>query len=116
AIIERKPGARFGVLTVGGCDLAVREALELLEAKGETADFCRVRGFPFGGEVEAFLRDHEVVYVVEQNRDGQLRTLLINETASPKEKLKSVLAYGGFPLQAKQVVDGIWVQRQGGQP
>jgi 2-oxoglutarate ferredoxin oxidoreductase subunit alpha len=107
ALVERRKGATFGVVTVGGCDLAVREALELLEARGLSGDFLRVRGFPFGQEVEQFLREHEVVYVVEQNRDAQLRALLVLETGAPKEKLRSVLAYGGFPLQAAQVVRGI---------
>jgi len=112
AIVETRPGATFGVITVGGCDLAVREALELLEAKGHKGDFLRVRGFPFGDEVEAFLRDHDLVYVVEQNRDAQLRSLLLLETPVPKDKLRSIRAYGGFPLQAAQVVLG--VERGGG--
>jgi 2-oxoglutarate/2-oxoacid ferredoxin oxidoreductase subunit alpha len=95
------------VLTIGGCDMAVREALEVLEARGRRGDFLRVRGFPFGEEVERFLAEHEVVYVVEQNRDAQLRSLLLLETKTPKEKLRSIRAYGGFPLQASQVVKGV---------
>jgi len=67
----------------------------------------RVRGFPFGGNVEEFLRAHETIYVVEQNRDAQLRTLLVNETGIDKARLRSVLAYGGFPLSAHHVVDGV---------
>ena len=103
----KRPGATFGVLTIGGCDMAVREALEVLEEKGLKGDFLRVRGFPFGEEVERFLQAHSVVYVVEQNRDAQLRSLLLLETSVPKDKLRSIRAYGGFPLQAKQVVRGI---------
>jgi 2-oxoglutarate ferredoxin oxidoreductase subunit alpha len=114
AVIERRRDATFGVVTVGGCDLAVREALEKLEELGLRADYCRVRGFPFGDEVEAFLREHDPVFVVEQNRDAQLRSLLALETGAPKEKLRSVLAYGGFPLQAAQVMDGIRASLQGG--
>ena len=107
AIIERRAGATFGIVTVGGCDLAVREALAELERRGVKGDYLRVRGFPFGDEVERFLAAHEVVYVVEQNRDGQLRSLLVLETDAPKKKLRSIRAYGGFPLQASQVIDGI---------
>ncbi|WP_394836727.1 2-oxoacid:acceptor oxidoreductase subunit alpha [Pendulispora rubella] len=107
AIIEKRPEATFGVVTVGGCDPAVREALETLEERGVHGDFLRVRAFPFGDEVEAFLAEHEIVYVVEQNRDAQLRSLLILETSVPKEKLRSITAYGGFPLQAHQVIEGI---------
>jgi 2-oxoglutarate ferredoxin oxidoreductase subunit alpha len=112
-IVEKRPGATFGVLTVGGCDLAVREALEALDARGIRGDFMRVRAFPFTDEVEAFLREHDRVYVVEQNRDAQLRTLLTVETPVPKEKLRSVIAYGGFPLQADQVIESITSQERG---
>jgi 2-oxoglutarate/2-oxoacid ferredoxin oxidoreductase subunit alpha len=110
AVIEKREGATFGVLTVGGCDLAVREALGELAAQGLPADYCRVRGFPFGAEVETFLAEHTVVFVVEQNRDAQLRSLLVLETAVPKEKLRSILAFGGFPLQSAQVIKGVTAQ------
>jgi 2-oxoglutarate ferredoxin oxidoreductase subunit alpha len=113
AVIEKHEGAKFGVLTVGGCDLATREGLEILRERGIVADYCRVRGFPFGEEVEAFLAEHDRVYVVEQNRDAQLRSLLVLETPAPKDKLRSVLAFGGFPLQAKQVVEGVTRQEAG---
>jgi 2-oxoglutarate ferredoxin oxidoreductase subunit alpha len=114
AVIERRRDSTFGVVTVGGCDLAVREALERLEDIGLRADYCRVRGFPFGDEIEEFMHGHNPVFVIEQNRDAQLRSLLTLETSVPKEKLRSVLAYGGFPLQAAQVVDGIRAQLQEG--
>jgi 2-oxoglutarate ferredoxin oxidoreductase subunit alpha len=107
AVLERRDGASFGVLALGGCDLAVKEALSALEARGLRADYLRVRGFPFGAEVESFLREHDPVFVVEQNRDAQLLSLLTLETSVPKEKLRSVRAYGGFPLQASQVIHGI---------
>ncbi len=109
-VIERRSGASFGVVSVGGCDLAVREAMEKLEGRGVRGDYLRVRGFPFGADVEAFLREHELVFVVEQNRDAQLMSLLTLETPVPKEKLRSVRAYGGFPLQAAQVIKGIEAQ------
>ena len=107
AIIERREKSTFGVVTIGGCDLAVREGLEQLASAGLRGDYLRVRGFPFGEEVEEFLHAHEVVFVIEQNRDAQLKSLLVLETAVPKEKLRSVLAYGGFPLQAHQVFAGV---------
>jgi 2-oxoglutarate ferredoxin oxidoreductase subunit alpha len=110
AIIERRKKATFGVITVGGCDLAVREALEELARSGVRGDYLRVRGFPFGDEVEAFLHEHARIFVVEQNRDAQLKALLVLETPVPKEKLFSVRAYGGFPLQASQVVEQIMAE------
>jgi 2-oxoglutarate/2-oxoacid ferredoxin oxidoreductase subunit alpha len=110
AVVEKRIDSTFGVVSIGGCDLAVREAMEELAERGHRGDYLRVRGFPFGDEVQAFLAAHETVFVIEQNRDAQLRSLLILETGSPKEKLRSVLAYGGFPLQANQVVEGITSQ------
>ncbi len=107
AVIERRAGARFGVITLGGCDSAVREGLDILERRGIAADYMRIRAFPFGADVEAFLREHPFCFVVEQNRDAQLRSLLIIETAVPKEKLRPVLVYSGFPLSARHVVDGV---------
>ena len=71
------------------------------------ADYLRIRGFPFHASVEAFIREHEFCYVVEQNRDAQLRALLLLETDAPKERLRSLLVYGGFPLSARHVVDHI---------
>jgi 2-oxoglutarate ferredoxin oxidoreductase subunit alpha len=109
-LVIKRPGARIGIVTVGGCDLAVREGLELLAERGIEADFMRVRGFPFDGGVEAFLQEHDFNFVVEQNRDAQLRSLLTLETGIAKEKLRSVLVYGGFPLSAKHVVEGITSQ------
>jgi 2-oxoglutarate ferredoxin oxidoreductase subunit alpha len=99
--------SRIGVLTIGGCDLAVREALYVLRERDIAADFMRVRGFPFHTAVKQFLAEHDTVFVVEQNRDAQLRSLLTLETDVEKEKLRSILVYGGFPLSAKSVVDGV---------
>ena len=98
---------RIGVVTLGGCDAAVTEALELLAQTGVDADYMRVRGFPFHESVDVFLAEHDVCFVVEQNRDAQLRSLLELETSVPRQKLRSVLVYGGFPLSAKHVVEGI---------
>jgi 2-oxoglutarate/2-oxoacid ferredoxin oxidoreductase subunit alpha len=106
-VIEDSAHAPLGILTLGSCELAVLEAIGLLAERGVVADYMRVRGFPFGAAVRAFLDTHETIVVVEQNRDAQLRTLLTLETPVPKEKLESVLVYGGFPLSAEDVVDGV---------
>jgi 2-oxoglutarate ferredoxin oxidoreductase subunit alpha len=111
-IVEKRAGATFGVVTVGGCDLAVREALEGLAKKGLNADYLRVRAFPFSDEVGAFLASHDRIFVVEQNRDAQLRSLLVLETTVPKEKLRSVLAWSGFPMQASFVAESIAAQME----
>jgi 2-oxoglutarate ferredoxin oxidoreductase subunit alpha len=105
--IQTVENPRFGVVTMGGCDLAVREALIVLAAQGIHADFMRICGFPFPKSIEAFLNRHEFNFIVEQNRDGQLTSLLTLETGVAKSKLRSVLFYGGFPLSARNVVDEI---------
>jgi 2-oxoglutarate ferredoxin oxidoreductase subunit alpha len=106
-VIERRGTARMGVVTVGGCDPAVREALTVLEERGIAADYMRVRGFPFDKPIRDFLEDHDICFVVEQNRDAQLRALLILEAGGSPNRLRSILAYGGYPLSAQHVVDGV---------
>jgi len=105
-----REGAVIGLITLGGCDQAVREAAGLLPEYGVAADVMRIRGFPFDSSVERFIEEHDVCFVVEQNRDGQLRSLLTLETGAPKEKLRSLLIYGGFPLSAGHVIEGITSQ------
>jgi 2-oxoglutarate ferredoxin oxidoreductase subunit alpha len=112
-IIQIREGAKVGVVSLGGCDPAVREGVDLLAGKGIACDYMRLRGFPFDTVVEEFLNGHEVNFIIEQNRDGQLRTLLVAETNVPKEKLRSLLVYGGFPLSARHVVDGVTEKLKG---
>jgi 2-oxoglutarate ferredoxin oxidoreductase subunit alpha len=108
--VQNGTGAKFGVIAIGSCDPAVREAVELLEGRDVRLDYLRIRGFPFHPSVEEFLYAHEITFIVEQNRDAQLRSLLTLETCVPKNRLRSVLAYGGFPLSARTVVDGVLKQ------
>lgn len=109
-IVEQHEGATVGIITLGSCDLAVREAIDDLAERGVVADFMRVRGFPFVEDVRAFVEGHQRCFVVEQNRGAQLRSLISIETGAPIEHMSSVLAYGGFPLSAKQVVDSVLTQ------
>jgi 2-oxoglutarate ferredoxin oxidoreductase subunit alpha len=106
-IIQRREGATVGVITIGGCDPAVREALDILADMGRPMNFMRIRAFPFHQKVEDFLAGHDYCYVVEQNRDGQMCTLLTIETPVSKDKIRPVLIYSGFPLSAKHVIDVI---------
>lgn len=105
--LDEQPDPGFGIVSIGGCHEAVREALHRLRANGITADYMRVRGFPFGSAVRAFMAKHRRCFVVEQNRDAQLRTLLAIETGTPLQRLIPVLEYGGLPLTAGFVVDAI---------
>ena len=107
-VVRRCDGpASRAIISVGGCDGAVIEAMDQLSAKGVNLNYLRVRGFPFNAEVEAFIAEHDEVFVVEQNRDAQLRTLLINETDAPKDKLVPVLDYAGMAANPKFIVEGI---------
>ncbi len=107
ALISRTPGATMGLVTVGGCDAACREAVHRLAEDGIPLDYMRIRAFPFGEEVEAFLWEHGTNFVVEQNRDAQLEHLLIAETDVTKDRLASVRRYGGLPLSAIHVVEDV---------
>ena len=106
--VLRSPGKTdVGLIAVGSSDGAVNEALDLLKAQGVMLDYLRIRAFPFGAEVEKFLAEHKTVFVVEQNRDAQLKSLLTLETAVEKSKLKSLLHYSGLPVSSKFIVDGV---------
>ena len=102
-----KGNSEVGIVSLGSCDGAIREALDLLGRQKIEVDYLRVKAFPFNNEVEAFLKAHSMIFVVEQNRDAQLKSLLTLETAVEKSKLLSILCYSGFPITAQPVVDGI---------
>jgi 2-oxoglutarate ferredoxin oxidoreductase subunit alpha len=91
----------YGVIYYGSTSPAMDEALATLEAKGLQVDALRVRAFPFAGEVFDFIAGHELVFVVEQNRDAQLRALLINEGGVDPARLVKVLNYDGSPITAR---------------
>ncbi|HUO83365.1 MAG TPA: 2-oxoacid:acceptor oxidoreductase subunit alpha [Gammaproteobacteria bacterium] len=106
-VVQSAPGARAGIVSVGSCDEAVREALGVLAARGVVLDYLRVRAFPFNGAVQEFLDAHDEIFVVEQNRDAQLRSLLTLETNVDKRRLVPVLHYDGLPLHADFIVQAI---------
>src|SRR3984957_5536548 len=102
-----KGNSAVGIISIGSCDGAIREALDVLKHQKIEVDYLRVRAFPFNSEVEAFLKSHTTIFVVEQNRDAQLKSLLTLETAVEKAKLFSILSYSGLPISAQPIVDGI---------
>ncbi len=89
-----------GVIYYGTTSLPMPEALEQLSADGITIDTCRIRAFPFGDEVAEFVDSHELIFVVEQNRDAQMRKLLINENEFSPRKLVAVTYYAGLSISA----------------
>jgi 2-oxoglutarate ferredoxin oxidoreductase subunit alpha len=92
-----------GVLFFGTSADATREALDMLSGEGIHLDAMRIRAFPFSREVEDFIANHERVFVVEQNRDGQLRKLLIIECEIDPKKLALVRHYNGMPITARNI-------------
>jgi 2-oxoglutarate ferredoxin oxidoreductase subunit alpha len=94
-------------VSIGGCHAAVLEAVEVLRASGMSVDYMRIRAFPFATGVAEFLNAHERLFVVEQNRDGQLRSLLAIETGVARDRMMSVLDFGGLPLTAPIVVRAV---------
>jgi 2-oxoglutarate ferredoxin oxidoreductase subunit alpha len=111
--IITQDGASVGIVTIGGCRGAVLEGLDRLKEQGMALDYMRVRGFPFGKTVREFLARHDRHVVIEQNRDAQLRSLLILETGTAPDRLLSVREYGGLPLGTNQVIEGIQSVLQG---
>ena len=112
AIIESGANQELGIVTLGSGDAPVREAIARLAARGLKIDYMRVRGFPFGSEVEQFLNEHKMNFIVEQNRDAQLRALLTLETGVAKSCMRSILHYNGMPLSAGYVIDGVMAEVQ----
>jgi 2-oxoglutarate ferredoxin oxidoreductase subunit alpha len=98
---------RFGALYFGSTSLAMSEALEALEARGIHLDTMRVRAFPFHDDILDFIASHDRVFVVEQNRDAQLRTLLISEGDIDPARLVPILHYDGTPITARFIVKAI---------
>jgi 2-oxoglutarate ferredoxin oxidoreductase subunit alpha len=107
--IERKGkrASSTGILYYGSTTPAMHEALDALEKTGYHFDAMRVRAFPFGEEVHDFIRRHDEVLVVEQNRDAQLRTLLTTEGGHDPARLVPILFYEGSPITARFLVDAI---------
>ena len=102
-IATRDPRSRVGVIYFGSTRPAVLEALDELEADGIRVNAMRLKGFPFSDEVKAFCDAHDRVFVVEQNRDAQMRSLLMLEAGVNGDKLIATLNFDGMPLTAEFV-------------
>ena len=107
AVIDATAGSDIGIVSLGSCDGAIREAIDVLKTHGVGVNYMRVRSFPFTEDVERFLSSHRVLFVVEQNRDAQFRSLLTLETAVEKSKLRSLLHYNGLPISSSFIVEGV---------
>jgi len=104
---DAKEPTRFGAIYFGSSSLAMEEALDALEARGIHLDTLRIRAFPFHDDVFDFIGNHERVFVVEQNRDKQMRTLLTTELEIDPARLVPILHYDGTPITARFIVKAI---------
>jgi len=111
-IIDATAGGKIGLVSLGSCDGAIHEAIDILKTHGVGLNYMRVRSFPFTEDVEKFLAAHELLFVVEQNRDAQFRALLTLETAVDKSKLRSLLHYSGLPISSEFIVEGVLAELQ----
>ena len=115
--VHRRANARMALIGLGSPHRAILEAVDRLEERGLPMDYMRIRGFPFAPEVKDFLLAYDRVFVVEQNRDSQLRSMLILETDVAPERLKPVVLYSGLPMSARHVIEGVMshlAKRNGG--
>jgi 2-oxoglutarate ferredoxin oxidoreductase subunit alpha len=102
-------------VSIGSCDGAVNEALARLKEKNVGLNYCRVKAFPFSNAVRDFIDKHDQVYVIEQNRDAQLRSLLTLDLDLDPGKLIPMLHYNGMPISADFVVKGVLAEMAKGQ-
>ena len=101
------PPSKFGVIYYGSTSPAMAEAFDALKSGGINIDGLRIRAFPFTDEVDDFITTHEHVFIVEQNRDAQMRTLLVNELGLDPAKFTPVLHYDGTPITARFIASEI---------
>jgi 2-oxoglutarate ferredoxin oxidoreductase subunit alpha len=113
-IIERTPKADLAIVSLGSCHGAIQETRDRLAEKGLASDYLRIRAFPFCDDVRSFIDSHPRVFVVEQNRDAQLRSLLMTETGIAADRLVPVLYYGGEPLSTVDIINVILEEIQQG--
>jgi 2-oxoglutarate ferredoxin oxidoreductase subunit alpha len=115
-VVDLEAGARVGILAYGTTHWAVQESRDQLREEEKLAtSYLRVRAYPFSPAIDDFIRSHDRVYVVEQNRDAQMLNLLrMDADPALQTKLRSVLHYNGLPIDARSVTDGILAQEHKG--
>jgi 2-oxoglutarate ferredoxin oxidoreductase subunit alpha len=102
-IINVKEGSTIGLIHFGTSKDATLEAADYLAQEGMAVDTCQVKAFPFTQSIEDFIDDHKTIFVIEQNRDAQLRSLLVNDCHFAPHDLISILNYDGMPITARYI-------------
>jgi 2-oxoglutarate/2-oxoacid ferredoxin oxidoreductase subunit alpha len=106
-IVDTVKGAKIGLIAMGSSDFAVEESRDQLRKANLPTSYLRVRALPFTEELKTFVEGHEHIFVVDQNRDGQLQELIRAELPEHAIKIKSIRHYDGLPLDAKSVTDAV---------
>ncbi|HEY2860823.1 MAG TPA: 2-oxoacid:acceptor oxidoreductase subunit alpha, partial [Terracidiphilus sp.] len=106
-IVVKNGTSKIGFIAYGSSDFAVGESLDQIKNEYKTdVDYLRIRAYPFAHEIHDFVASHERVYVIEQNRDAQMESLLkLDLPADQVVKLRSILYYGGLPLDARSITE-----------
>ena len=111
-VVKNMPDAEIGFLAFGSTDGAILEAIHLLAQSGHKIDYMRLRALPSSQEVGDFIRNHRQTYVIELNRDGQLRQILTIEFPELATKMVSLAHLDGLPLSARWVIDAFQAQKE----
>jgi 2-oxoglutarate ferredoxin oxidoreductase subunit alpha len=106
-IDKAKEKARYGAIYFGSSAPAMREALAALAKDGIHLDTMRLRAFPFADSVLDFINAHDQIFLVEQNRDAQMRSLLVNECGIDPARFISILHYDGTPITARFIINAV---------
>ena len=107
-IVELTEGAEIGLIAYGSTELAMKEVRDILEKEGVKTNYLLLKAIPFTEEVTEFLEKNKTVYIIEQNRDAQVRKVILLEyDGKYSDKLKSVLYYGGWSIDAETISNQI---------
>jgi 2-oxoglutarate ferredoxin oxidoreductase subunit alpha len=107
-VIDRRPGAKIGYIAFGSSNLAVEESRHQMKSeRGTEISYLRLRSLPLAEEVKRFVAEHDHVYVIEQNRDGQLADIIRLEVGEDQRKIRKVLHYNGLPIDARFISDAV---------
>jgi 2-oxoglutarate ferredoxin oxidoreductase subunit alpha len=101
------PKSKIGIINYGSTTVALNDAMAQLSSNGIGVNHLRIRSFPFAKSIKDFINDHDFVFILEQNRDAQMKKLLVSEENLDVTKLISLLNYDGMPLTANFIVDNI---------
>ena len=106
-VYQAKNASKNGILFFGTSQYAAEEAMDILKQEGKPIDAIRIKAFPFNKTVEDFIASHDKVFVIEQNRDAQMKSLLMIELGADPNKLISILNYNGMPITADNILKQI---------